>query len=69
MDWMKQLSIRMQEEDVVQVSIDGQIYTIEQEQNVVSFTNPFGQREQFSSPEQVIDAMQSWYENPVIVIL
>ena len=69
MDWMEQLRDRLRTDDVVQVSIDGQIFTIEREQNGVSFTNPFGRQEQFRSPEQVVDAMQSWYESPVIVVL
>lgn len=69
MDWMDQLRQRMQDDDVVQVSIDGQIFTIEQQAGGVSFTNPFGRREQFESPEGVVNAMQSWYENPVIVVL
>lgn len=69
MDWMDQLRQRMQDDEVVQVSIDGQIFTIERQGDMMSFTNPFGRREQFDSPEGVVNAMQSWYENPVIVVL
>ncbi|ASS75913.1 hypothetical protein CIG75_13725 [Tumebacillus algifaecis] len=69
MDWMEQLQASLQESDTVQLSIDGQIWTVKQQAAGYTFTNHFGREEEFDSEADLINALQSWYENPVLVVL
>ncbi|MGZ4121959.1 MAG: hypothetical protein ACXVOI_01940 [Tumebacillaceae bacterium] len=69
MDWMTDLEQRLQSRDLFQISIDGQIWTADSRQGMITFTNEFGRQEQFDSPEHMRDALQSWYESPTIVVL
>ncbi|ARU62247.1 hypothetical protein CBW65_15450 [Tumebacillus avium] len=69
MDWIEQLQARLQTADTAQMSIDGQIWTIEQQDGGYRFTNSFGRQEHFKSEDELISAIQSWYENPVTVVL
>lgn len=69
MDWIDQLQERLQASDTARLSIDGQIWTVEQLNGSYRFTNSFGRQEHFASEEELISAIQSWYENPVTVVL
>jgi hypothetical protein len=69
MDWMADLQQRLQNQDHFQISIDAQIWTVDARQGTITFTNEFGRQEQFQSPEQMRDALQSWYEDPTIIVL
>ena len=70
MDWMTELRTKLQQQDTVQVSIDGQIWTARaQEDGGYAFVNEFGRTEPFSSSDALVDALQSWYESPLIIVL
>lgn len=69
MDWMDQVEQRLLEDDAIQLSIDGQIWTVQQDSNGYKFSNPYGRQEHFETSEELIGAIQSWYENPVLVVL
>ncbi|KEO83229.1 hypothetical protein [Tumebacillus flagellatus] len=69
MDWMQELENRLQARELFQLSIDGQIYTVDARTEPITFTNEHGRTERFSSPDQLETALQSWYENPVIVLI
>ncbi|TCP52879.1 hypothetical protein EV586_107122 [Tumebacillus sp. BK434] len=69
MDWIEQLQEHLQASATVQLSIDGQIWTVEQQNGSYRFTNRLGRQEHFRSEEELISALQSWYENPVTVVL
>ncbi|MFD2170867.1 hypothetical protein [Tumebacillus lipolyticus] len=69
MDWMEQLEQRLLEDDAIQLSIDGQIWTVQQDLNGYKFSNPYGRQEHFATSEELMGAIQSWYENPVLVVL
>lgn len=69
MNWTEDLMQRARHYDRFQISVDGQIWTVDQRQHPLTFTNPFGRQEKFDTPEQIGNALQSWYENPVIIVL
>lgn len=68
MDWMDDLQQRLQTGDSFQISIDGQLWNVEARQGGLTFTNEFGRTETFQSGEQLATALQSWYENPIIIV-
>jgi hypothetical protein len=68
-DWTEQLHEQMGNKGVVQVSIDGQIWTIDAAGPAYSLTNQFGNTQSFTSPDQLITALQSRFENPTIAVL
>ncbi|MBL0388058.1 hypothetical protein JJB07_15675 [Tumebacillus sp. ITR2] len=69
MDWMQDLEQRLQDRELFQLSIDGQIYTVDARGSQITFTNEHGRTETFSTPDHLQTALQSWYENPVIVMI
>lgn len=69
MDWIVELPRRLQARELFQLSIDGQIYTVDARGEEITFTNAFGRTETFAKPEHLQDALQSWYENPLIVLI
>jgi hypothetical protein len=69
LDWIAKLQDRLRAQDTVELSIDGQIWTVQHHEGSYFFSNPFGRQEQFHSEQELIDAIQSWYENPVLVVL
>ncbi|MGB8957229.1 MAG: hypothetical protein WCC10_17790 [Tumebacillaceae bacterium] len=69
MDWTQQLQERLADTDLLQLSIDGQIWTIDARQGAYSFYNEFGREEVFENLDQLTTAIQAWYENPVIAVV
>ena len=69
MDWTQQLQERLADTDLLQLSIDGQIWTIDARQGAPSFYNEFGREEVFENLDQLTAAIQAWYENPVIAVV
>lgn len=69
MDWTQQLQERLADSDLLQLSIDGQLWTIDARQGAYSFYNEFGREEVFENLDQLTAAIQAWYENPVIAVL
>ena len=69
MDWTQQLQERLADTDLLQLSIDGQIWTIDARQGAYSFYNEFGNEEVYESLDQLMSGIQSSYENPVIAVL
>lgn len=69
MNWMQDLDRRLQARELFQISIDSHIYTVDARRDQITFTNEHGRTETFSSPELLETALQSWYENPIIILL
>jgi hypothetical protein len=69
MDWTQQLQERLADTDLLQLSIDGQIWTIDARQGAFSFYNDFGREEVFEGLDQLTSAIQAWFEHPVIAVL
>lgn len=69
MDWMSELDSRLKALELFQISIDGQIYTIDAREQQITFTNEHGRTETFSAPDHLKTALQSWYENPMIALI
>jgi altronate dehydratase len=67
--WMDQLRDRLQRDGYVQMSIDGQIYTVETRDGSYAYTNEFGRQERFDSEESLITALESSLEHPNIAFV
>ncbi|HEU4965715.1 MAG TPA: hypothetical protein VFV52_18040 [Bacilli bacterium] len=69
MTWLDELKDKLATQDTLQLSIDGQIWTIERHQGGYTCSNGLGRVETFSSIDQVETALQSWFENPAITFV
>ncbi|MDB5085573.1 MAG: hypothetical protein JWN30_2459 [Bacilli bacterium] len=69
MRWQEQLIRQITQDQAVQISINGQIFTVTTQKDQVVFTNPFRESEQFPTVEAVIHRLESNLENPTIVVL
>ena len=69
MDWMEQLQEQIEAGGPTQVSIDGQIWTINAADSAYALTNQFGNTDTYETPEQLVTSLQSRFENPTIVVL
>ena len=67
--WMDRLRERMQTENRLQMSIDGQIYTVEAGRGMYTYTNEYGRQETFDSAEGLITSLQSSFEHPDILFV
>ena len=68
-DWMQEVRERVQTERLFQISIDAIIWTVDARSGVIEFYNDLGRHEHFQSAGDLVDGLQSWYENPTIVVL
>jgi len=67
-DWIQEITKRVEQDKLFQISIDAQIWTVDaREDGVVEFYNDLGRRETFADAAGLLDALQSWYENPTII--
>ncbi|PWK11575.1 hypothetical protein [Tumebacillus permanentifrigoris] len=69
MDWMSDLEARLQARELFQISIDGQIYTVDARGAEITFTNAYGRTDTFSTPDHLQTALQSRFESPVIALI
>jgi hypothetical protein len=69
MGWQEDFTEKLSHHDQAQISIDGQIWTAKAQGSSYTFSNEFGRKETFASAEQIVTAIESWYENPTIVVL
>jgi hypothetical protein len=69
MDWMAELEHRLEARELFQISVDGQIYTIDARGSHITYKSPYGRTETFATPDQLLTALQSWYESPVIALI
>ncbi|GIM47926.1 hypothetical protein DNHGIG_34750 [Collibacillus ludicampi] len=69
MEWQEEFTKKLVHNNQAQISIDGQIWTARAQGSDYSFSNAFGREEKFSSVNKIVDAIESWYENPTIVVL
>jgi hypothetical protein len=69
MEWQEEFTKKLVHNNQAQISIDGQIWTARTQGGVYSFSNELGRKEKFSTVEHLLTAIESWYENPTIVVL
>jgi hypothetical protein len=70
LDWQTRLDAEMAMNQKAIINIDGQHWKVSQnEQGEVTFTSDYGRTETFASVDQLKTAIQSWTENPSILIV
>lgn len=68
--WQEQFTNKLAQYQQAQISIDGQVWTARANQDGgFAFTNGFGREEKFSTADRIVNAIDSWYENPMIIVL